>query len=156
MESQIQLLKSKIQQEKAYLIGICGIPGAGKSTLAQKLHHHLPKSIIIPMDGYHLYRKDLDEQGLKYRGAPSTFDLTKFKEKMLEVRKRNSFPIYFPSFDHAVKDPIENDIKLTEEIEHVIVEGLYLFDKSLELEGCWDLKIWLEGNLESCLERLVK
>lgn len=37
----------------------------------------------------------------------------------------------FPSFDHALKDPIENDISLEEDIEHVIVEGIYVFDKSL-------------------------
>ena len=81
----------------------------------------LDHSIVIPMDGYHLYRKHLDENGTKYRGAPYTFDLHKFKEKILEVKEKKTFPIFFPSFDHALKDPIENDIKLTQDIKHVIV-----------------------------------
>ena len=38
------------------------------------------------MDGFHLYRKDLDEHGTKYRGAPYTFDLEKFKDKIKEVK----------------------------------------------------------------------
>ena len=46
----------------------------------------LQNSIAIPMDGFHLYRKDLDEKGTKYRGAPYTFDLLKFKEKVKQLR----------------------------------------------------------------------
>lgn len=53
------------------------------------------------MDGYHLYRKDLNQEGIRYRGAAFTFDLKKFAEKIHQVKKRKEFPIYFPSFDHA-------------------------------------------------------
>jgi pantothenate kinase len=38
------------------------------------------------MDGYHLYRKDLDENGLKRRGAPFTFDNEKFKKDLLSLK----------------------------------------------------------------------
>jgi pantothenate kinase len=100
----------KIQSENNYFIGVCGIPGAGKSTISDKLKQSLPDSIIIPMDGFHLYRKDLDEEGTRRRGAPFTFDLKRFKEKLLELKQAKSFPIKFPSFDHALKDPIEGDI----------------------------------------------
>ncbi len=34
------------------------------------------------MDGYHLYRKDLDEEGIRRRGAPFTFDFPKFKKDL--------------------------------------------------------------------------
>ena len=30
------------------------------------------------MDGYHLYRKDLSQDGMKRRGAPFTFNSEKF------------------------------------------------------------------------------
>ena len=58
------------------------------------------------MDGFHLYRKELTEEGKKFRGASFTFDLQKFKAKIIELSKRDKFHIYFPSFDHALKDPI--------------------------------------------------
>ena len=102
----MQSIIKDIKVKKPYLIGICGIPGSGKSYFASKLHKELPKSLIIPMDGYHLYRKDLTEEGMKYRGAAFTFDLQKFANKIREIKQRNNFPAYFPSFDHAKKDPI--------------------------------------------------
>lgn len=38
------------------------------------------------MDGFHLYRKDLDEEGLRRRGAPWTFDLQGFRGKVLLLK----------------------------------------------------------------------
>jgi pantothenate kinase len=29
---------------------------------------------VIPMDGYHIERNKLDENGIKFRGAPFTFN----------------------------------------------------------------------------------
>ena len=75
-----------IQDSHLYFIGVCGIPGAGKSTISDKLKESLPKSIIVPMDGFHLYRKDLDEEGTRRRGAPFTFGLKSFKEKLLQFK----------------------------------------------------------------------
>lgn len=43
------------------MIGVVGIPGSGKTTLANEiLGKKLLNSCALPMDGYHLYRKDLD------------------------------------------------------------------------------------------------
>jgi pantothenate kinase len=57
------------------------------------------------MDGFHLYRKDLSPEGIRFRGAAFTFDLQAFKEKIIELLQRKTYPIMFPSFDHAAKDP---------------------------------------------------
>lgn len=38
------------------------------------------------MDGYHLYRKDLDEEGHRRRGAPFTFDSEKFKNDLSKLK----------------------------------------------------------------------
>lgn len=76
---QLQLkLKSKV------IIGICGIPGSGKSTFSVQLSNSLPDSIVIPFDGYHKYRKELNEDQIKYRGRFDTFNLDKFKSDFLE------------------------------------------------------------------------
>jgi pantothenate kinase len=58
------------------------------------------------MDGYHIYRKDLDEDGLKFRGAPFTFNKDKFKQDLQKLKKTNEGS--FPSFEHSIKDPIED------------------------------------------------
>jgi pantothenate kinase len=61
----------------------------------------LQNSIVIPLDGFHLYRKELDEHGMRFRGAAFTFDLQAFKRKVLQLAERTTLPILFPSFDHA-------------------------------------------------------
>ena len=59
-EKQAEQIAEVIKEKKCYLIGICGIPGAGKSTFAHQLKTFLPNSVVVPLDGFHLYRKDLD------------------------------------------------------------------------------------------------
>ena len=65
------------------------------------------------MDGFHIERKYLDEEGIKRRGAPFTFDLKKFSEKLKEI-KNDSWgkQILYPDFDHSAKDPAEDAIKI--------------------------------------------
>lgn len=100
------------------------------------------------MDGFHLYRNILDEEGTRRRGAPFTFDLQKFRQKLVELKSSKSFPIKFPSFDHAIKDPVQDDIIVTEDIKCVIIEGLYIFEESLKLDedNFWDMKLFIDEN----------
>ena len=50
---------SEIRDKNCYLIGIVGVPGSGKSHYSQILKNKLGNAMIVPMDGFHLYRKDL-------------------------------------------------------------------------------------------------
>ena len=66
------------------------------------------------MDGYHIYRKDLDEKGHEFRGAEFTIDLKRMEKDLqqLKINKKGSFPC----FKHEVKDPQENSI---------IIDGIF-------------------------------
>jgi pantothenate kinase len=107
---QIDEIVNEIREKKSYLIGIAGIPGSGKSHYSQILKEKLGNAMIVPMDGFHLYRKDLTEEGVRFRGAAFTFNLKSFKDKVELLSKRQAYPLKFPSFDHALKDPIEESI----------------------------------------------
>ena len=95
------------------------------------------------MDGYHLYRKDLDEEGMRRRGAPFTFDAKKFKQDLENLKQTGEGS--FPSFDHELKDPTEDAIEIKKEDKLIIVEGLYLFTSAWGLLDLFDVRIFLRG-----------
>lgn len=60
------------------------------------------------------------------RGAEFTFDGEGFLRLVQDLRKRvtlSSATIFAPSFDHAVKDPKENDIAILPSHKIVLFEG---------------------------------
>ena len=145
-------------------IGLAGGPGSGKSTLAEALHQRLEKLLlVIPMDGYHYYRSELDEmespaKAHVRRGAPFTFNSTKFTNDLIQARRSGEG--MFPSFDHHIADPIENDIQLSKTHQIVLVEGNYLLLDSepwsqLRKE-VFDETWYLDVSLKECKRRLTK
>ncbi|KAJ7536686.1 hypothetical protein O6H91_12G077600 [Diphasiastrum complanatum] len=88
------------------------------------------------MDGFHLYRWQLDAmedpaEAHARRGAPWTFDPASLAKSLATLQ--NEGQAYFPSFDHGVGDPIEQDIFVSPKHKLVLVEGNYL----LLAEGKW-------------------
>lgn len=133
----------------------------GKSTISSNLINHLSNAIIIPMDGYH-YTKAILEQmpdpilAFARRGADWTFDSERFVNDLQQAHENGHG--FFPSFDHSVGDPIENDIELKNEHKFVIVEGLYLlFSKEPwnSIKDIVDLSVYIDCSEEILKERLI-
>jgi pantothenate kinase len=151
-----------LPNNKQLLIGLCGCPGSGKTTCSSKLNSLIPNSVVIPMDGYHLYRYELDLfpdaiEAHARRGAHFTFNSNKFYEKMT-LLKDNGYGL-FPSFDHKIGDPIEDDIEVKNTTKVVIIEGLYLL---LDIEP-WNLlkdifhyTIYIDVELSTLRNRIIK
>ena len=86
------------------------------------------------MDGYHFTRAQLSampdpETAHARRGAAYTFDPSSLLSliKLLRAPLTPSTPTYFaPSFDHALKDPVENDILIPPTSRILVLEGNYL------------------------------
>ena len=135
-----------------YLIGISGVPGSGKTTLCRALREQLPGSIVVPFDGYHLPRSQLDAEGLRRRGALHTFDTATFRSDM--ARLRQSREGSFPEFDHAEKDPRPNAVRVTRSTRWVIVEGIYVLLRDIGAEPLFDLRVFLDCDLDVACQRL--
>ena len=118
------------------------------------------------MDGYHLSRAQLSAMpdpttAHERRGAAFTFDDQAFLDIVKKLRQPllpESKTIYAPSFDHAVKDPVADDIPIHPTARIVIFEGNYC---SLD-DGLWkdaaelmDELWFVEVDFEVAKKRLV-
>ena len=149
----VQVILAELKKQPAiYMIGLAGIPGGGKTTLAQALAFQVPGAVVVPMDGYHIPRARLDADGLRRRGAPHTFDADIFRTD-IEMLHRNRSGI-FPAFDHATKDPLAGAIRVTADAPLVIVEGLYVLMRDWRLESLFDLRVFLDCDLDEAVNRL--
>ncbi len=136
-----------------WLVALVGIPGAGKSTVAEAVASQVAGSVVIPMDGYHLPRAVLSADGLTRRGAPDTFDPDALRADLLRLRAEGQG--VFPAFDHAAKDPQSGAVTVAPGAPLVIVEGLYLLLRSWRLADLFDATIFLDCDPEVALGRVA-
>jgi len=94
--TELSSIVDSLAENHQYWIGLAGAPGSGKSTVAQKVKAALDdKLVVIPMDGYHYYRAELDamanpQEAHQRRGAPFTFNADKLVGDLLQARKTGS------------------------------------------------------------------
>ncbi|KAJ3192224.1 putative kinase [Irineochytrium annulatum] len=158
----------RLKSQRRVIVAIAGIPGSGKTTLAEKLRDALndrlgpDTSVCCPMDGFHLYKARLDEEGRRIRGHHSTFDPNLLLSRLsliahqLDSDPPNPAKIGWPSFDHSLGDPVEDDITILPVHKVVVLEGLYLH---MTLEPWCKVtadEFWfLEVDEEEAVRRLV-
>lgn len=144
------------------LIALAGAPGSGKSTLAETLAQDLVQSgtacAVVPMDGFHLDNRLLDERGLRARkGAPQTFDAAGFLRLVDALHAGGE--VIFPLFDRARDIAIAGAGAVPPGCDTVLLEGNYLlYDAPVwrELSGRWDLSVFIDTPADTLRERLTR
>nr|CAJ2469571.1 unnamed protein product [Leishmania braziliensis] len=124
---------------------------------------------VMPMDGYHLYRRELLEmpnaqEAVRRRGAEWTFNPTKLHADLTAIRTPNERGLYddvfVPSFDHGIGDPQERDICIPSSAGVIIVEGNYVLYRGTPewaaVNDMFDVKLFLACNRDVCKERLCQ
>lgn len=109
------------------VLGIAGVPGAGKSTLAETLVAAWgPTAQLLPMDGFHLADEELARLGRSGRkGAPDTFDVHGYVSALRRVRARD-VDVVVPRFDRSLEAAIAGSLRIAVDTELVVTEGNYL------------------------------
>ncbi|MEO8543043.1 MAG: nucleoside/nucleotide kinase family protein [Burkholderiaceae bacterium] len=164
---------------KRLVVGLAGLPGAGKSTRAQALVEHVNLALgvgtaqLVGMDGFHLTRRRLAEfadpaAALARRGAPWTFDPSALAQRLRQLRampwqgtgdvRDAPMPaVAWPGFSHGTGDPVEGAITVYASVRLVLLEGLYLLhrDHGWNLSGLLDECWFLDLPLAQAMERLT-
>jgi pantothenate kinase len=154
------------------VLGLAGLPGAGKSTLGRRIAQEVndragtPLMQTLGMDGFHLSRAALaafpdPALALRRRGAPWTFDPAGLAARLRQLHEATRTSpwqtVPWPGFEHGVGDPVEDAIQVGPEIRVVLVEGLYLLHQAdgWNLDGLLDECWYLDVGLETATERLL-
>jgi pantothenate kinase len=143
------------------VLGICGMPGSGKSTLSARLAAEIgDEAVVVPMDGFHLHDAELARLGLSHRkGAPETFDVPGYTALLRRIRTETSHTVYAPEFVRAREESVAGAIAVRPEHRLVITEGNYLLydgpqwsDVLPLLDEAW----YVESDDQLRLSRLVQ
>ncbi|MFI5908929.1 nucleoside/nucleotide kinase family protein [Dactylosporangium sp. NPDC051541] len=146
------------------IVGICGPPAAGKSTLSTALSEALNvhdglSSVAVPMDGFHLSNVELDRLGLADRkGAPETFDSAGFVHLLRRFRAGEDL-VYAPSYSRALHESIGGVIPVPADVRVIVVEGNYLLldhGPWASVRGLLDLVLYLDAPDSVRQESLVR
>ncbi|KAF1846973.1 P-loop containing nucleoside triphosphate hydrolase protein [Cucurbitaria berberidis CBS 394.84] len=158
------------------LIALAGVPGSGKSTVSQALLTELALRevrdvAVVPMDGFHYTKEVLSkfldpDLAFRRRGAPFTFDADAFVDLVRALKTTpvttNHEPELFilaPSFDHAIKDPVQDAITVSSRTRLVIVEGNYTLLRQSpwnQVADAYDERWFVDAPVKLVKDRLAQ
>jgi pantothenate kinase len=160
MEDLVERARGLLSRHERVVLGLCGPPGAGKSTLAQRLVETVgTEAVVVPLDGFHLQDEELTRLGLlHHKGAPDTFDAAGYLALLRRIRQQRDTTIYAPAFDRTREVSLAGAIPVLPTHRLVVTEGNYLLldtpvwrEVRDELTECW----FLGGDDDRRRDRLV-
>jgi pantothenate kinase len=163
----LRSLKDEILKRAAgagrFIVAIAGPPGAGKSTLSDRLAEAIAEAgesvAVLPMDGFHMDNAVLEQKGLLARkGAPETFDVRAFLATLAAVRADDG-EVLVPVFDRSRELAISSARAIAPETRIVLVEGNYLLlDEAPwnRLDDAFDYSIFIDPGIDVLEQRLLQ
>jgi len=129
LDTLVAEIEKRAQSGARFIVAIAGPPGAGKSTLADRLNERLlgrgHAATILPMDGFHLDNGILQDRGLLPRkGAPETFDVRGLGDILRAVRAGGE--VLVPVFDRSRELAIAAARCISPDDRIILAEGNYL------------------------------
>ena len=139
------------------LIFISGPSGSGKTTLANQIIVKIKNGIVLSTDNYYktgLTSKLLSKLVVSYFDKRVSFNYKLFKKDFNLILK-NRKSIYERSYSFK-KKTIKNFLNETNNINYIIVEGIFAkeFSSSLHEENYFFLE--LKVNKNECMKRVVQ
>lgn len=172
LEEPILYLLSRLNSGgRRWIIGMAGLPGSGKTTLAARLaeevnaHSGPGVMVALGMDGFHLTKAQLrqlpdPEEAFARRGAPWTFDAEALLQRLIRLSDAaGRETVAWPGFQHDVGDPIEGAYIVSPETRLILIEGLYLLCESDgwgQISQRFDERWYLDTPFDVAMDRLTQ
>ena len=168
LENSVAHLLAQLElKQTRRIIGLAGLPGAGKSTFAARLTSEVNAAtapgtmMALGMDGFHFSKNELRQlpdpaAAFARRGAPWTFDALALLHKLRDLRAGKT--VSWPGFEHEIGDPVEAAFTIWPATRLILVEGLYLLqdaDGFAPIRASFDERWFLDVPWEIARERLV-
>lgn len=167
-EERITFLREQISTGP-FLIGITGSVAVGKSTTARLLKRLLTwyyptyKVDLITTDGFLYSTKELTKRNLMNRkGFPESYRTEELIEALTNIKSgiRN---IKIPLYSHESYDILEDEFKLIDQPDILIVEGINVLQNQINqqvyLNDFFDFSIYIDAEIKNIknwyLERFI-
>ncbi|MGB7024082.1 MAG: uridine kinase [Candidatus Acidiferrales bacterium] len=141
----------------AFVIGICGGTGSGKTTITNRLSRELADSGVLVLQQDHYY-KDLSHLPLEERSQrnfdhPNALDTELFIEHVRRLKEGQS--IERPVYDFTQHRRVQETARL-ESRPAILVEGILIFENEA-LRNLMDIKIFVDTDADlRFIRRLVR
>jgi uridine kinase len=141
----------------AFVIGICGGTGSGKTTITNRLSRELADSGVLVLQQDHYY-KDLSHLPLEERSQrnfdhPNALDTQLFIEHVKKLKEGHS--IERPVYDFTQHQRVHETARL-ESQPVILVDGILIFENEA-LRNLMDIKIFVDTDADlRFIRRLVR
>lgn len=135
-------------------IGITGSSCSGKTTFAKMLASKFPNSVYLSQDSYYKSMPDNIQDLNDFNfDEPNRLD----NEKLLDTIKRIKLGMDYlvPDYNFETGKVNGSTLHTNKDCEIIIIEGIFLFHDT-DVTNEFDLKIFIDTNLEECLNRRLK
>jgi uridine kinase len=145
-----------LKHKNAYLIGIAGGSGSGKTSFLRELMHHFrtEEVALVSQDNYYHSKEDQekDDQGIENYDLPTSINRHHFFEDMMKLVDGHPIEKLEYNFNNPAWKPQIVEVKPAPVI---IMEGLFVFHYR-EIMDQLDYKVYIDVHHEERFKRRMK
>ena len=138
--------------KEAFVIGIAGGSGSGKSTFAKRLKQRFPEDIaLVSCDNYYLARHEmpLEERKLQNYDSPEAFEFGLMIRQITALKRGED--ILCPVYDFTQHEQVLQ----IQAKPVVLIDGILIFTEP-KLRELMDMKIYVETDADERILRRVR